>query len=109
MVEKQQEGVQEARATMAAAREAVREVNGNQHAGVAASAANAARVETGREGVEAHVLEMLQATCSFNGKWNVGAAHTAHKQKGGGMSLVSHGETLEGQTVRSRDPLGLTD
>ncbi len=66
-----------------------REVNGHQQAGVEASAANAARVEADREGVEAHVLEMLQATCSPTGKWNVKAAHAAHKQQGGGMSLQS--------------------
>ncbi len=90
----------EGRATMAAAREAVRTGcatdrqssmvdrldNSNKQAGGAASAENAARVATGREGLEAHVL---QATCSPNGKWNVSAAHTAHKQQGGGMSQSS--------------------
>ncbi len=55
--------------------------------GAAASAANAARVEACREGQDEHVLEMLQATCSAKGKWSVKAAHAAHKQQGGGMSL----------------------
>ncbi len=45
--------------------------------------------------------KMLQATCSVNGKWSVRAAHAAHKQQGGGMSL---GRTREGQTVRSFAP-----
>jgi hypothetical protein len=58
----------------------------HQQAGIAASAANAAAVAAGREGVEAHVLEMLQATCSPTGKWGVKAAHL---QQGGGMSLAS--------------------
>jgi hypothetical protein len=57
--------------------------------GPAHSAENAARVAAGREGLEAHVLEMLQATCSAKGKWNIKAAHEAHKQQGGGMSRDS--------------------
>ncbi len=61
----------------------------HQQGGTAQSAANAARVEAGREGLEAHVLEMLQATCSAKGKWNVKAAHAAHLQQGGGMSQQS--------------------
>ncbi len=52
--------------------------------GTAQSAASAARVEAGREGLEAHV--MLEATCSAQGKCNVKAAHAAHLQQGGGMS-----------------------
>ncbi len=35
------------------------------------------------------MLEMLQATCSAKGKWSIKAAHAAHKQQGGGMSLGS--------------------
>jgi hypothetical protein len=42
-------------------------------------------VEAGREGL----LEMLHATCSPKGNWNVRAAHAAHKQQGGGMTLRS--------------------
>ncbi len=57
--------------------------------GTAASAVNAARVEAGREGLEQHVLEMLQANCSAKGKWNIKAAYTAHKQQGGGMGRAS--------------------
>ncbi len=34
----------------------------------------------------AHVLEMLQATCSVKGKWSFKAAHAAHLEQGGGMS-----------------------
>ncbi len=49
----------------------------------AQSAANAAAVEAVREGLEAHVLEMLQATCSAKGKWNISAAYAAHMQQGG--------------------------
>ncbi len=54
-------------------------------------------MEAGREGLEAHVLEMLQATCYPTGKWNIKAAHAAHKQQGGGMSRDSF-YRLEGQT-----------
>ncbi len=50
---------------------------------------NAARVEAGREGVDAHVLEMLQATCSPKGKWSIKAAYAAHLEQGGGMSQPS--------------------
>jgi hypothetical protein len=57
--------------------------------GSATSAENAARVEAGRKGVEAHVLQMLEATCSPTGRWSIRAAYTAHKQQGGGMSLSS--------------------
>ncbi len=46
-------------------------------------------MEAGREGLEGHVLEMLQATCSSTGKWSFKAAHAAHLQQGGGMSLNS--------------------
>jgi hypothetical protein len=57
--------------------------------GSAVSAENATRVAAGREGVEAHVLQMLQATCSSTGKWNISAAYATHKQQGGGMSNSS--------------------
>jgi hypothetical protein len=93
------------RATVAAARAAVRAgcaterqsvtverkeaVHAHQQAGIAASATNAARVEAGREGVEVHVLQMLQATCSPTGKWSFKAAYAAHKQQGGGMGQDS--------------------
>jgi hypothetical protein len=38
-----------------------------------------------------HVLQakVLQATCSAKGKWNVKAAHAAHVEQGGGISIVS--------------------
>ncbi len=63
--------------------------DGHQKAGITASAANAAAVVAGREGVEAHVLQMMQATCSPTGKWSIKAAHAAHLQQGGGMSQIS--------------------
>ncbi len=64
-------------------------MEGHQQGGTGQSAENAARVAAGREGQEAHVLQMLQATCGPTGKWNVKAAHATHKQQGGCMSQVS--------------------
>ncbi len=119
MVERQEEGLEEGRATVAAAHAAVRAgcatdrqsvmverkeaVHSHQQAGMIAGAENAARVEAGQD---AHVLEMLGATCSAKGKWRVKAAHAAHKQQGGGMSLGTEllpcGGTLEGQAIALR-------